>query len=31
MSKVPIEQKSYELAPRDGFTISLFITVADIE
>ena len=31
MSSVPIEQKSYELAPRDGFTISLFITVADIE
>jgi catechol 2,3-dioxygenase-like lactoylglutathione lyase family enzyme len=31
MSSVPIEQKSYELAPRDGFTISLFITVAEIE
>ena len=31
MSGIPIEQKSYELAPRDGFTISLFITVADIE
>jgi predicted enzyme related to lactoylglutathione lyase len=31
MSSEPIEQKSYELAPRDGFTISLFITVADIE
>ena len=28
---VPIEQKSYESAPREGFTVSLFITVADIE
>jgi predicted enzyme related to lactoylglutathione lyase len=31
MSSVPVEEKSYELAPRDGFTISLFITVAEIE
>ncbi len=31
MSSVLIEQKSYELAPREGFTVSLFITVADIE
>ena len=31
MGSVPIEQKSYELAPREGFTVSLFITVADIE
>ncbi len=31
MRSVPGEQKSYELAPRDGFSISLFITVADIE
>jgi catechol 2,3-dioxygenase-like lactoylglutathione lyase family enzyme len=31
MSDVPTEQKSYELAPREGFTVSLFITVADIE
>ena len=31
MSSVPIERKSYELAPREGFTVSLFITVADIE
>jgi predicted enzyme related to lactoylglutathione lyase len=31
MSSVPIEEKSYELAPREGFTVSLFITVADIE
>jgi len=31
MTDVSIEQKSYELAPRQGFTVSLFITVADIE
>ena len=31
MSSVQIEQKSYELAPREGFTVSLFITVADIK
>ena len=31
MTKLPIEQESYELAPREGFTVSLFITVADIE
>jgi predicted enzyme related to lactoylglutathione lyase len=31
MSSGQIEQKSYELAPREGFTVSLFITVADIE
>ena len=27
---VQIENKSYEMPPRDGFTITLFITVADI-
>ena len=27
---VQIEEKSYEMPPRDGFTITLFITVADI-
>ena len=27
---VQIEQKSYEMPPRDGFTITHFITVADI-
>jgi catechol 2,3-dioxygenase-like lactoylglutathione lyase family enzyme len=27
---VQIEQKSYEMPPSDGFTITLFITVADI-
>jgi catechol 2,3-dioxygenase-like lactoylglutathione lyase family enzyme len=31
MSEVPTEQKGYELAPREGFTVSLFITVADIK
>jgi predicted enzyme related to lactoylglutathione lyase len=28
---VTIEQKSYEMPPSDGFTITLFITVADID
>ncbi len=27
---IQVEQKSYEMPPRDGFTITLFITVADI-
>jgi predicted enzyme related to lactoylglutathione lyase len=31
MSSGQSEQESYELAPREGFTVSLFITVADIE
>jgi hypothetical protein len=30
MSSVGIEQKSYEMPPRDGFTVTHFITVADI-
>src|ERR1700722_11553437 len=30
MNSIQIEQKSYEMPPRDGFTITLFITVADI-
>ena len=29
--KVEVEQKSYEMPPRDGFTIAHFLTVADIE
>jgi predicted enzyme related to lactoylglutathione lyase len=29
--KVQVEQKSYQMPPRDGFTIAHFITVADIE
>jgi predicted enzyme related to lactoylglutathione lyase len=31
MNAVEIQRKSYELAPRDGFTVTLFITVADID
>ena len=30
MRSGPIEQKSYEMPPRDGFTVTQFITVADI-
>jgi predicted enzyme related to lactoylglutathione lyase len=30
MSSVRTEQKSYEMPPRDGFTVTHFITVADI-
>jgi predicted enzyme related to lactoylglutathione lyase len=30
MSSVPMEQKSYEMPPREGFTVTHFITVADI-
>jgi hypothetical protein len=28
---VQIEQKSYEMPPRDGLTVTHFITVADID
>src|ERR1700730_1949510 len=31
MSSIQIEQKNYEMPPRDGFTITRFITVADID
>jgi hypothetical protein len=31
MSGLGIEQKSYEMPPRDGFTVTHFITVADID
>jgi predicted enzyme related to lactoylglutathione lyase len=31
MSSVQIEQKSYEMPPRQGFVVTLFITVADME
>jgi catechol 2,3-dioxygenase-like lactoylglutathione lyase family enzyme len=31
MSSVQIQQKSYEMPPRDGFTLTHFITVADID
>jgi hypothetical protein len=30
VSSVQIEQKSYEMPPCDGFTVTHFITVADI-
>ena len=28
---VQVEQKSYEMPPRDGFTVTHFLTVADID
>jgi catechol 2,3-dioxygenase-like lactoylglutathione lyase family enzyme len=31
MSSVQIEQKSYEMPPREGISIALFLTVADID
>ena len=31
MRSVRIEQKNYEMPPRDGFTVTHFITVADID
>src|SRR5208282_2222772 len=31
MCSVQIEQRNYELHPRDGFIVTLFLTVADIE
>src|SRR6201981_400663 len=31
MNKVQIEQKSYEMPPREGFTVAYFLTVADID
>jgi catechol 2,3-dioxygenase-like lactoylglutathione lyase family enzyme len=31
MSSVQVEQKGYELHPRDGFTVTHFLTVANIE
>src|SRR3984893_3662371 len=31
MSSVQIEQKSYEMPPREGISIAQFLTVADIE
>jgi catechol 2,3-dioxygenase-like lactoylglutathione lyase family enzyme len=31
MSNVQIAQKSYEMPPREGLSIALFLTVADIE
>ena len=31
MDSVQIEQKSYEMPPRDGFSVAHFLTVADVE
>lgn len=31
MNSVQVEQKSYEMPPRDGFSVAHFITVADID
>ena len=31
MNKVEVEQKSYEMPPREGFTVAHFLTVSDIE
>jgi catechol 2,3-dioxygenase-like lactoylglutathione lyase family enzyme len=31
MSPIEVGQKSYEMPPREGFTVTLFITVADID
>jgi predicted enzyme related to lactoylglutathione lyase len=31
MSSVQVEQKTYEMPPKDGFSIAHFLTVADLE
>jgi catechol 2,3-dioxygenase-like lactoylglutathione lyase family enzyme len=31
MNQVQVEQKSYQMPPRDGFTVAHFLTVADIQ
>jgi predicted enzyme related to lactoylglutathione lyase len=31
MTSVQVEQKSYEMPPRDGFTVAHFLTVADMD
>jgi predicted enzyme related to lactoylglutathione lyase len=31
MDKVQVEQKSYQMPPRDGFTVAHFLTVADLK
>jgi len=31
MNSVQIEQKAYEMPPRDGFTVAYFLTVADVD
>jgi catechol 2,3-dioxygenase-like lactoylglutathione lyase family enzyme len=31
MNQVQVEQKNYQMPPQDGFTVALFLTVADVE
>ncbi len=31
MNSVQIEQKSYEMPPREGFSVAQFLTVADVD
>src|ERR1700688_4120364 len=31
MNKVQVGQKSYEMPPREGFTVAHFLTVADVD
>ena len=31
MSQVQVDQKTYQMPPKDGFTVAHFLTVADIE
>ena len=31
MNAIQVEQKSYEMPPREGFTVAHFLTVADID
>ena len=31
MSPVQVEQKSYQMPPKDGITVAHFLTVADVE
>ena len=30
MNQAQVEQKTYQMPPRDGFTVAHFLTVADI-
>ena len=31
MNEVQVEQKSYQMPPKDGITVAHFLTVADVE
>ena len=31
MSEAKVEQKTYQMPPKEGFTIAHFLTVADVE